>query len=103
MNFTDFVSAGVAVLADFDRDVAMAAGLSTGRVRDLARVHHTYFGPTQFTRKQRDALAAAEGLPIDQLVHIEKKLLAVEGAAERWRIRLDLVRHRGSYLSLIHI
>ena len=42
MNFTDFVSAGVAMLADFDRDVAMAAGLSTGRVRDLARVHHTY-------------------------------------------------------------
>ena len=37
MNFTDFVSAGVALLADFDRDVAMAAGLSTGRVRDLAR------------------------------------------------------------------
>ena len=63
MNFTDFVSAGVTVLADFDRDVAMATGLSSGRVRDLARVHHTYFGPTQFTRKQRDALAAAEGLP----------------------------------------
>ena len=51
MNFTDFVSAGVAVLADFDRDVAMAAGLSTGRVRDLARVHHTYFGPTEGVRK----------------------------------------------------
>ena len=63
MNFTDFVSAGVAVLADFDRDVAMAAGLSTGRVRDLARVHHAYYGPTQFTRKQRDALALS-------LIHI---------------------------------
>ena len=100
MNFTDFVTAGVSVLADFDRDVAMAAGLSSGRVRDLARVHHTYFGPTQFTRKQRDALEAAHGLPVDQLVHIEKKLLAVEGAAERWRIRLDLVRHRGSYRAL---
>ena len=100
MKFTDFVSAGVAMLADFDRDVAMAAGLSTGRVRDLGRVHHTYFGPTQFTRKQRDALEAAHGLPVDQLVHIEKKLLAVEGAAERWRIRLDLVRHRGSYRAL---
>ena len=100
MNFTDFVSAGVSTLADFDRDVAMAAGLSTGRVRDLARVHHTYFGPTQFTRKQRDALAAAEGMPVDQLIHIEKKLMHVEGAAERWRIRLDLVRHRGSYRAL---
>ena len=100
MNFTDFVSAGVSVLADFDRDVAMAAGLSTGRVRDLARVHHAYYGPTQYTRKQRDALEAAHGLPVDQLVHIEKKLLAVEGAAERWRIRLELVRHRGSYRAL---
>ena len=100
MNFTDFVSAGVSVLADFDRDTAMAAGLSSGRVRDLARVHHAYYGPTQFTRKQRDALAAAHGLPVDQLIHIEKKLLAVEGAAERWRIRLDLVRHRGSYRAL---
>ena len=27
MNFTDFVSAGVGMLADFDRDIAMAAGL----------------------------------------------------------------------------
>ena len=39
MNFTDFVSAGVAVLADFDRGTAMAAGLSTGRVRDLSLIH----------------------------------------------------------------
>ena len=100
MNFSEFAAAGVGVLADFDRDAAVAAGLSTARVRDLARVHHTYFGPTQFTRKQREALTAADGMPVDQVVLIERKLTAVGDAAERWRIRLDLVRHRGSYRAL---
>ena len=100
MNFASFVSVDVAVLADFDRNLAMAAGLSPARVRDLARVHHAFFGPTRFTRKQAEALAAAEGMPVDQLIHIEKHLLAVDDAAERWRIRLDLVRHRGSYRAL---
>lgn len=88
------------MLAGFSREAAVAAGLSTTRARDLARVFDTYYGPTKFTRKQADALELAEGLPIDQLVLIEKKLVAVASAAERWRIRLDLVRHRGSFRSL---
>ena len=100
MNFTEFAEAGVGVLADFSRDTAMAAGLSTTRVRDLARVHAAFYGPTQFTRKQHDALTAAAGMPLDQLILIEKKLTAVATAAERWRIRLDLVRHRGSFRAL---
>ncbi|WP_085956723.1 HNH endonuclease signature motif containing protein [Corynebacterium fournieri] len=100
MNFMSFVSAGVAVLADFDRDVAMAAGLSPGRVRDLARVHEAFYGPTRYTRKQAEALTLAEGMPIDQLILIEKKLRAVDDMAERWRIRLDLVRHRGAFRTL---
>lgn len=100
MHFTEFATAGVAVLADFSRDTAMAAGLSTTRTRDLARVHAAFYGPTQYTRKQHDALTAAAGMPLDQLILIEKKLTAVDTAAERWRIRLDIVRHRGSYRSL---
>ena len=55
MNFTDFVSAGVSTLADFDRDVAMAAGLSTGRVRDLARVHHTYCRSTNLSTSRKNS------------------------------------------------
>ena len=100
MHFTEFATAGVAVLADFSRGTAMAAGLSTTRTRDLARVHAAFYGPTQHTRKQHDALTAAAGMPIDQLILIEKKLTAVATAAERWRIRLDLVRHRGSFRAL---
>lgn len=100
MDFIEFCQAGVGMLAGFSREAAVAAGLSTTRARDLARVFDTYYGPTKFTRKQADALALAEGLPIDQLVLIEKKLVVVASAAERWRIRLDLVRHRGSFRSL---
>ncbi|MDN8605154.1 HNH endonuclease signature motif containing protein [Corynebacterium ureicelerivorans] len=100
MNFTEFAEAGVGVLADFSRDTAMAAGLSTTRTRDLARVHAAFYGPTQYTRNQQDALTAAAGMPLDQLILIEKKLTAVDTAAERWRIRCDLVRHRGSYRTL---
>ena len=100
MNFTTFLSAGVGVLADFSRDAALAAGLSTTRIRDLARVHDVFYGPTQFTRKQADALLLADGMPLDQLVHLEKKLAAVPSAAQRWRIRLELLRHRGSFRAL---
>ena len=100
MHFTEFATAGVEVLADFSRDTAVAAGLSTTRVRDLARVHAAFYGPTPFTRTQTEALALAEGMPIDQLILIEKKLARVATAAERWRIRCDLVRHRGSFRAL---
>ena len=100
MMFNEFCEAGVEVLAGFSRDAALAAGLSTTRVRDLGRVWEAYYGPTKFTRKQADALVFAAGMPLDQLVLIEKKLRVVADAAERWRIRLDLVRHRGSYRAL---
>ena len=100
MHFTEFAEAGVGVLADFSRDTAVAVGLSTTRTRDLARVHAAFYGPTQHTRKQTEALAFAEGMPIDQLILIEKKLAHVDSTAERWRIRLDLVRHRGSFRAL---
>ena len=100
MTFNEFLAASIGVLADFDRGAALAAGLSTTRVRDLGRVHDAYYGATKFTRKQSKALQAADGMPIDQLVFVEKKLQLVADAGERWRIRLDLVRFRGSFRAL---
>ena len=70
MIFTEFCEAGVEVLAGFSRDAALAAGLSTTRVRDLGRVWEAYYGPTKFTRKQADALVFAAGMPLDQLVPV---------------------------------
>ena len=99
MNFQDFLAAGLGVVAGFDRGAALAAGLSSSRVRDLERVHDAYFGPTQFTRKQADARVAAEGMPLDQLVLIEKKIHRLP-VAERWRLRAELLRFRGSFTAL---
>ena len=51
----------LAELADFDRGVALDAGLDPARVREWAKVHDVYFGATKFTKQQRLALAAARG------------------------------------------
>lgn len=92
----------LAELADFDRGVALDAGLDPARVREWAKVHDVYFGPTKFTKQQRLALAAARGggLSIDQLVLIERYVGNVDDAAQRWSLRRELLRVRGNFEAL---
>ena len=51
--------AAIDVLADFDRDEALAAGLDPNRVNAWKRLHETYFGPTSSPQKQRLAAEKA--------------------------------------------
>lgn len=80
MTFTDMIrtlsDSVVDSLADFDREVALAAGLDPRRVRDWEAVSNTYFGRTKWTKWQRKALdrARTSGLSIDQLAFIESRL-----------------------------
>lgn len=92
----------LAELADFDRGVALDAGLDPARVREWATVHDVYFGPTKFTKQQRFALAAARGggLSLDQLVLIERYVGNVDDAAQRWSLRRELLRVRGNFEAL---
>ncbi|MCT1683309.1 HNH endonuclease [Corynebacterium appendicis] len=106
MRFTDMVQAlrGSVVdsLADFDREVALAAGLDPRRVREWEAVHRTYFGRTKWTKWQRKALdkARTSELSIDQLAFIESRLSLIDDPSTSWQTRLSLLNFRGSFDAL---
>ncbi|SIS51712.1 HNH endonuclease [Corynebacterium appendicis CIP 107643] len=89
-------------LADFDREVALAAGLDPRRVREWEAVHRTYFGRTKWTKWQRKALdkARASELSIDQLAFIESRLSLIDDPSTSWQTRLSLLNFRGSFDAL---
>lgn len=106
MTFADLLDAvralGVDALAGFDRDALIAAGVDPARVRALAGVHEVYFGPTRFRAQQRLGVEAARagGHSLDKLVLIERYMAHIDDAAERWRVRRELLSVRGSYAAL---
>ena len=89
-------------LADFDREVALAAGLDPRRVREWEAVHRTYFGRTKWTKWQRKALdkARTSELSIDQLAFIESRLSLIDDPSTSWHTRLSLLNFRGSFDAL---
>lgn len=89
-------------LADFDRGVALAAGLDPRRVREWEAVHRTYFGRTKWTKWQRKALdkARTSELSIDQLAFIESRLSLIDDPSTSWQTRLSLLNFRGSFDAL---
>ena len=87
-------------LAGFDLDVALAAGFAPDRARALARLQAVYFGPTKFTRKQREALARAGGFSLDELLLIERRIAKVSDVAARWGLRLSLLEVEGGYRAI---
>lgn len=96
------VSTGVDTLADFDRQASVDAGVDPTRVRDWANVHEVYFGPTRWTRRQREAVTRARAgrLSIDQLVYIERRIRNIASIDVRWELRLALLGVRGGYATL---
>ena len=87
-------------LAGFDLDVALAAGFAPDRARALSRLQAVYFGPTKFTRKQREALARAGGFSLDELLLIERRIAKVSDVAARWGLRLSLLEVEGGYRAI---
>lgn len=89
-------------LADFDRRIALEAGLDPATVRKWGKVHKAYFGKTKWTAKQREAVAAARraGFTADQLYLIENKLNHIGDAEEKWSLRFQLLGVRGQYETL---
>lgn len=106
MNFSGLLQAladsVVDALADFDREVALAAGLDPARVRAWEAVHRAYFGRTKWTKQQRRALdkARTSVLSIDQLAFIESRLSLIDDPSTRWKTRLSLLNFRGSFDAL---
>ena len=100
--FIASVSSPMGVLAGFDRQVAVRAGINPVTVRRWARLARVYFGPTRFTRKQRHAvrLARETSKSLDQLVFIESCVRGVADDAGKWGLRLALLSVRGTYDTL---
>ncbi|MBC3179678.1 HNH endonuclease signature motif containing protein [Corynebacterium lujinxingii] len=87
-------------LAGFDLDIALAAGFAPDRARALSRLQAVYFGPTKFTRKQREARSRASGFSLDELLLIERRIAKVSDVAARWGLRLALLEVEGGYRAI---
>lgn len=88
------------VLVGFDKRAAVAAGVSPSQASSWAGLHEVYYGTTRFTAKQREALKLAGAFSLEQLVYIERRLKAVDGDAERWQARLDMLARPGTFHTL---
>lgn len=65
-----------------------ALGAPDTEARMLARLAHTYFGPTKFSAKQRTARESTHSLPVLKI--IERYAAKAANQAEAWRLREKL-------------
>jgi len=87
------------VLADFDREAALAAGIRPSHVDEWQLVRDTYFGTTTWTAQQRLAVEVVRSrkMSIDQLALIEKQLKKVKDPRQKWELRFELLGVSGRY------
>ncbi len=107
MNFNTVIAAlsggAIEMLEGFDREAALDAGMSQTTANNWKLVHDAYYGPTTSPSKQRQARekARAQGVSLDKLVHIEKKLKPIKNNRTRNKLRLTLLAVRGNYKALL--
>lgn len=89
-------------LAGYDREQALAAGFSPGKVKDWALLHDVYFGPTQAVKQQATALDLAQkgAFTLDQLVMVERALKRIRRARARMKLRLRILQRKRNYRTL---
>ena len=93
------------ILAGFDRQAVVDAGLKSSVGIEGEKARTVYFGATRFTRQQAQAVSIARetGKSLDQIFFIEQQLKAVRAVAsdrEIWKLRLALLSVRGNYETL---
>ena len=89
-------------LAHFDAGVLRDAGANPNRITAWGKAHTAYYGPTRYTRQQRNAIRIARqtGKSLDQLVFIEQQLTPIKSENDTWRLRLALLSVPGNYTTL---
>lgn len=89
-------------LVGFDRDQALAAGVSSTRANEWALLHRVYFGPTQATKQQNEAVRLARDghFTLDQLSVIERALKRVRRSRTRMKLRIQLLSKPLRYRAL---
>ena len=97
--------AAIDVLADFDKQLALDAGMDPNRVREWEGLHAVYFGKTSSRQKQRIAREKAQrkGFSLDQLVLIERRIKKVASNRTRTKLRLMLLDATGNYKALARL
>lgn len=92
----------MSILAGFDRQAALRAGIKPGSVNEWNTLHSVYFGPTRFSKKQRKAVEIARETKktFDQLTLIEKSVQKISDSTDKWDLRLALLSVRGNYETL---
>ncbi len=100
--FQTFLSSQPTVeqLVGFDQRAAVDAGIMPNHARKWGALHDTYYGPTKWTKQQRQGLEAARSFPLSQLTYIEDRLKAIPNPAERWRVRRKLLQVRSTHAAL---
>lgn len=89
-------------LIGFDRDKALASGMSPKAAAAWEHLEHIYFKNVRHRKQQRKALARARAgnFSVEQLAMIERRLKHIEKPGVRWRLRLLLLKCAGRYRSL---
>lgn len=106
MTFDDLLDAlggaALAALEGFDRERAIAAGVSPRHAADLRLVHRAYWGPSRSPKQQRLARedAIAGGFTVEQLVVVEKRIAHIRDLGERMRLRRALLASHCTYEAL---
>ena len=97
--------AAVDVLADFDKQTALDAGMDPNRVNAWDGLHTVYFGPTTSPQKQRLARQKAQrkGFSLDQLALIERRIKKIKSNRTRTKLRLSLLDATGNYKALARL
>ena len=97
--------AAIDVLADFDKEAALDAGIDPNRVNAWDGLHEVYFGPTTSTQKQRLAREKAQrkGFSLDQLALIERRIKKIKSNRTRTKLRLLLLDATGNYKALARL
>lgn len=100
--FIATMSDPLSILAGFDRQAALRAGIKPKSVTEWDTLHQVYFGPTRFSKKQRQAMEVAQETKktLDQLTLIETRVKQIADPAEKWAQRLALLSVRGNYETL---
>lgn len=104
-DFDAFIAAmadPMSILAGFERQAALRAGIKPKSVAEWNTLRAVYFGPTRFTKKQRQAVAIAQETKktLDQLTLIERSVQKISDPGEEWAVRLALLSVRGNYETL---
>ena len=90
------------ILAGFDRQAVVDAGIKSSVAVEGEKAREVYFGATRFKRQQANAVRIARetGKSLDQIFFIEQKVRAVASDRETWKLRLALLSVRGNYETL---